>query len=259
VPEGLEAEIWRRACEPLVGRTVSEAIVDDRVVADGFVATVTGATIESIRRRGKIVLVRTDRATMGLHFGMTGRLIVDGIAPIEQLAYASGRDDPTWDRLVISTAPGGGASPPALRFNDPRRLGRVSLDPDLGHLGVDYAEVTPKRLASVLEGRHGVLKSVLLDQHVVSGLGNLCVDEVLWWARLDPRRSVDSLSAAEIERLAVVVRRRLPIMLSRGGSTAGVLNPSVRATCPPCERDGTPLERVTIGGRTTVWCRAHQR
>jgi len=259
VPEGLEAEIWRRASEPLVGRTIAEVIVDDRVVADGFVATVTGATIEGARRRGKILLVDTDRATIGLHFGMTGRLIVDGVAPIEQLAYSSGRDDPTWDRLVISTEPGGRGSPPALRFNDPRRLGRVSLDPDLGHLGVDYAVVTPKRLASALDGRHGVLKSVLLDQSVVAGLGNLCVDEVLWWAGLDPRRPADSLSAPDFERLAVAIRRRLPIMLSRGGSTEGVLNPSVRATCPPCERDGTPLERVVIGGRTTVWCRAHQR
>jgi len=259
VPEGLEAEIWRIACEPLVGRTIAEAIVDDRVVADGFISNVTGARIEGVRRRGKIVLVDTDRATIGLHFGMTGRLIVDGIAPIEQLAYSSGRDDPTWDRLVMYTAPGGRGSTPALRFNDPRRLGRVSLDPDLGHLGVDYAEVTPKRLAAALDGRRGVLKSILLDQHVVAGLGNLCADEVLWWAELDPRRPVDSLSAAEIERLAVVVRRRLPIMLSQGGSTTGVLTPSVRATCPPCGRDGTPLERVMIGGRTTVWCRAHQR
>ncbi len=259
MPEGLEAEIWRIACRPLVGRTVADAIIDDRVVTDGFVATITGATIEGIRRRGKIVLVDTDRATIGLHFGMTGRLIVDGVAPIEQLAYASGRDDPTWDRLVICTEPGGRGSPPALRFNDPRRLGRVSLDPDLRNLGVDFSEVTSKRLAGALAGRHGVLKSILLDQHVVAGLGNLCVDEMLWWAELDPRRPADSLSVVEIERLAVVIRGRLPIMLSLGGSTTGVLNPSVRATCPPCERDGTPLERMAIGGRTTVWCRVHQR
>lgn len=259
MPEGLEAEIWRRACAPLVGRTITVAIVDDRVVADGFVATVTGATIEGVRRRGKVVLVVTDRATIGLHFGMTGRLIVDGLAPIAQLAYASGRDDPAWDRLVISTTPGRRMAPAALRFNDPRRLGRVSLDPDLGHLGVEYDRVTPKRLAAALDGRQGVLKSVLLDQQVVAGLGNLCVDEVLWWAQLDPRRRVDSLSVAEIGQLASVIRRRLRIMLARGGSTSGVLNPSTRATRPPCECDGTPLERVSIGGRTTVWCPAHQR
>ena len=259
MPEGLEAEIWRRACEPLVGRTIVDVVADDRVVDDGVVAAITGATFERARRRGKVVLLDTDRATIGLHFGMTGRLVIDGVAPIERLVYASARDDSTWDRLVVFASPGGRSAPPALRFNDPRRLGRISLDPDLDRLGVDFAEVTPRRLATALTGRRGVLKSVLLDQQVVAGLGNLCVDEVLWWADLDPRRTVDSLSAAEVDRLAAVIRRRLPIMLARGGSTTGVLSPEVRASCPPCERDGAPLERLTIGGRTTIRCPLHQR
>jgi formamidopyrimidine-DNA glycosylase len=259
VPEGLEAEIWRRACEPLVGRTVVDVVADERVVDDGVVAALRGATFERVRRRGKVVLLDTDDATIGLHFAMTGRLVVDGVAAIERLTYASGRDDPSWDRLVVFTTPGGRSAPPAVRFNDPRRLGHVSVDADLDGLGVDIMEVTPRRLARALDGRRGVLKSVLLDQHVVAGLGNLCVDEVLWWADIDPRRTADSLSADEIARLASAIRRRLPIMLARGGSTTGVLNPAVRATCPPCERDGTPLERLTIGGRTTVRCPLHQR
>ena len=259
MPEGLEAEIWRRACEPLVGRTIIDAAVDERVVADGFVAMVSGATIDGVRRRGKVVLVDTDRATIGLHFGMTGRLVVDGVAAIAELAYASGRDEAAWDRLVIVTDPPGRDAPPALRFNDPRRLGHISLDPDLGHLGVEFDAVTPKRLATALVGRRGVLKSVLLDQTVVAGLGNLCVDEVLWWAALDPRRSIASLSNTDVAQVAAMIRRRLPFMLAAGGSTAGVLSPVVRATCPPCERDGTPLERAKVGGRTTVWCPQHQR
>lgn len=262
MPEGLEAEIWRRACEPLVGRTIVEAVVDERVVPDGFVATVSGARIDGVRRRGKVVLVDTDRAVIGLHFGMTGRLVVDGNAPIEQLAYASGRDDPAWDRLLLRTTNRSRASTgtePALRFSDPRRLGHVSLDADLDHLGVDFTDVTPTRLTSAFAGRRGVVKTMLLDQSVVAGLGNLCVDEMLWWAGLDPRRSVASLSAPEIRRLASTIRRRLPIMLALGGSTTGVLNPAVRAACPPCRRDGTPLQRSRIGGRTTVWCPAHQR
>lgn len=257
MPEGLEAEIWRRAAEPLVGRTIVDAVVDERVAPEGLVPIVVGATIDGVRRRGKVLLIDTDRATIGLHFGMTGRLVVDGESAIERLAYASGRDDPAWDRLVLYTDRHLG--PPALRFSDPRRLGRVSLDPDLTHLGVDWSAVTSKRLAAALGRRRGALKSVLLDQHVVAGLGNLCVDEVLWWAGLDPRRSVDSLTTEEIEQLSSTIRRRLPIMLSHGGSTAGVLSPAVRAACPPCERDGTPLQRMRIGGRTTVWCPAHQR
>ena len=267
MPEGLEAEIWRRACEPLVGRTVVDTIADERAVDDGVVAVMVGATFEGVRRRGKVVLLDTDRATFGLHFGMTGRLVVDGVAPIERLAYASNRDDPSWDRLVVftrgsdrgtsrSTSDVSGA---ALRFNDPRRLGHVSLEPDLSRLGVDFTEVTPQRLARALATRRGVLKSVLLDQNVVAGLGNLCVDEVLWWASIDPRRTADSLSPVEVSRLASVIRRRLPVMLSRGGSTEGTLDPGVRASCPPCERDGTVLLRATIGGRTTIWCPLHQR
>ena len=259
MPEGLEAEIWRRACERLVGRTIVDVVADDRVVDEGVVAAMTGAVFERARRRGKVVLLDTDSATIGLHFGMTGRLVIDDVAPIERLAYASRRDDPAWDRLVVFASPGGRSAPPALRFNDPRRLGHVSLDPDLDRLGVDVAEVTPRRLAGALGGRRGVLKSVLLDQHVVAGLGNLCVDEVLWWADLDPRRTADSLSEAEVRRLASVIRRRLPVMLARGGSTTGVLNPAVRASCPPCESDGAPLERLTIGGRTTIRCPLHQR
>jgi formamidopyrimidine-DNA glycosylase len=259
MPEGLEAEIWRRACEPLIGRTITEVVVDDRVVEDGFADAVAGATFTAAGRRGKVVLLDTAGPMIGLHFGMTGRLVIDGDASIDRLAYASGRDDPAWDRLVLFATPGGRTAPPALRFNDPRRLGRVSLDPDLGHLGVDYTEVTPRRLAQAFAGRRGVLKSALLDQHVVAGLGNLCADEVLWWAGLDPRRTVDSLTAPEVDRLASMIRRRLPLMLARGGSTTGVLSPAVRAACPPCERDGSSLERLTVGGRTTVWCPRHQR
>ncbi len=259
MPEGLEAEIWRRASEPLIGRTIVDAVVDDRSVPEGFAVAVEHATFTGVRRRGKVVLLDTDGPTIGLHFGMTGRLVIDDDASIERLAYASGRDDPAWDRLALFATPGGLAAPPALRFNDPRRLGHISLDPDVDHLGVDFSEVTSRRLARALDGRRGVLKSTLLDQHVVAGLGNLCVDEVLWWAALDPRRSVDSLTASELERLASMIRRRLPIMLARGGSTTGVLSPAVRASCPPCERDGAPLERLSIGGRTTVWCPRHQR
>jgi formamidopyrimidine-DNA glycosylase len=259
VPEGLEAEIWRGACEQLVGRTIVNVVVDERVVTVGFAATVTGATIESARRLGKVVVLETDAASIGLHFGMTGRLVVDGAAPIDRLAYSSARDDPAWDRLVIETVPRGRTAAPALRFNDPRRLGHVSLDPDLGHLGVDFTRVTPTRLAAAFAGRRGVLKSTLLDQQVMAGLGNLCADEVLWWSGLDPRRRLDSLSMPEIARLASAIRRRLPVMARRGGSTHGTLDPMVRAHRPPCPRDATPLARATIGGRTTVWCPGHQR
>jgi formamidopyrimidine-DNA glycosylase len=255
MPEGLEVEIWRRAATPIVGRTITGAHVDRTVVPPGFVESVVGEDVTAVRRAGKILLIDTTGPTIGLHFGMTGRLVVDGIAPIERLEYASGRDDPSWDRVVIV---GDDRPTPMLRLNDPRRLGRASLDEDVGGLGVDFTAVTPRRLAAALAGRRAAIKSVLLDQHVVAGLGNLCADEVLWWAGIDPHRGAATLGPEEIELLARTIGRRLPSMLRAGGSHTGTLSPAVRSACPPCPRDGHPLRRDRLGGRTAVWCPGHQ-
>jgi len=254
MPEGLEAEIWRRAASSTIGRTITSAWVDERTADPGLATLVVGESIVDVRRRGKVVLVDTTGPSIGLHFGMTGRLAIDGVAPIE-LTYASGRDDPNWDRLRVFT----GADVAALRLNDPRRLGRVSLDPDLDGFGVDIDAVTARRLARALTGRRAVVKSLLLDQHVVAGLGNLCADEVLWWAGVAPHRSAHTLVDDEVAALARTIRTRLPTMRRRGGSTHGTLTPDVRAHCPPCPRCGTPLRRESIGGRTAVWCAGHQR
>ena len=105
MPEGLEAEIWRTAIEVTVGRTIFDASVDERVTPPGFVPAVRDVTIVAVRRAGKVVLIDTDGPTIGLHFGMTGRVVVDGRAPIERLSYASGRDEAEWNRLCLWTGP----------------------------------------------------------------------------------------------------------------------------------------------------------
>lgn len=257
MPEGLEAEIWRAAIAVTTGRTITAAWVDERVAPPGFVPTVRDATITAVRRAGKVVLVDTDGPTIGLHFGMTGRVVVDGWAPIVRLSYASGRDDAAWNRLCLWTGPID--RPPAVRFNDPRRFGHVSLDPDVSALGPDMFAITASSLHEVVCRRRAAVKAVLLDQHVVAGLGNLCVDEVLWWAGIVPHRTADQVTFDETRRLVTVMRRRLRVMLRRGGSTTGVIDPLVRAELPACPRDGAPLRRAQIGGRTTVWCPEHQR
>ena len=256
MPEGLEAEIWRRELVTTVGRTITDVWVDQRVAPSSFVDLVTAAKIAGVRRSGKVVLIETDGPTIGLHFGMTGRVIVDGKAPIEQLEYSSGLDRAQWDRLRLFT---GKRSQPAVRLNDPRRLGHVSIDPDLSHLGTDIFDLTSLSLGERLGKRRTAIKTALLDQKVVAGLGNLCVDEVLWWACISPHRPANSLDSDETELLAEVTHKRLRIMLRRGGSTTGTLSPDVRRTCPACERDGHPLRRDRIGGRTSVWCPGHQR
>lgn len=265
MPEGLEAEIWRRAAMPLIGRTIECIRVDERVAPPEIECRLVGARIVGVSRIGKVVLFdladAVETETLGLHFGMTGRLIIDGVAPIERLEYASAADRPKWDRLRIwtETSVDGASEPVALRLNDPRRLGRVSLDPDFSAMGPDALTLRRNELAGRLRGRRLAVKSALLDQTIVAGLGNLCADEVLLWAGVAPARPVDELTGADVTALAQACREQLPAMLRRGGSTAGRLDPERRAAPGRCPFDGAPLVRSTIGGRTAVWCPQHQR
>lgn len=260
VPEGLEAELYRRAAERCVGRRIGGVEIDERqAMAAEIVRILPGRTVTAARRHGKLVVLDTEgrghtTLALGLHFGMTGRLIVDGVAAIEELEYASGRDDPAWDRLVVTFTGGG-----RLRVNDPRRWATFTLDPDEGRLGPDFLSLVPVDLSDRLGRRSAALKAVLLDQGVVAGFGNMCVDEVLWQAGLSPVRPARSLDDTEVRLLVRTARRRLPIMLRRGGSHRGTIDAAVRAGLPPCPRDGAPLRRETVGGRTTIWCPAHQR
>lgn len=261
MPEGLEAEIWRRAAQPIVGRRIREVWCDERVAAPGLADSLRGARVEGVDRVGKVVRIATDGGVLGLHLGMTGRIEVDGMAPIERLEYASGADRAEWDRLRLMTIPAaskGASAVPALRMNDPRRLGRLSLDEQLS-LGPDSLTLTSAELRTALARRSASIKAALLDQAVVAGLGNLCVDEVLFWAGVAPARRVDELQRVEITAIARACRTRLVVMLNAGGSTCGVLSPAVRAQLAPCPRDGAPLQRSRIGGRTSVWCPKHQR
>jgi formamidopyrimidine-DNA glycosylase len=254
VPEVLEVELTRRAADDLVGHTiVAVERTDALVVGDGVDVEVPGARIEAVGRHGKLLLLRTDGPVVGVHFGMTGRLLVDDHAAIEHLAYSSPSRDPVWDRWAVRLEDGR-----RVRLHDPRRLGRVRLDPDLSRLGPDVLTLRRGELERALAGRWAPVKAVLLDQGAIAGLGNLLVDETLWWASLDPRRRADTLDDAEVETLHRTIRRRLPIMMRRGGSHTGTLSPVARAVGGPCPRDAAALARTTVGGRTTVWCPSHQ-
>jgi formamidopyrimidine-DNA glycosylase len=254
LPEVLEVELTRRGAGDLIGHEiVAVERTDPLVVGDGVDAVVPGSRIEGLGRHGKLLLLQTDGPTVGVHFGMTGRLLVDGTAVIDRLAYSSPSRDPVWDRWAVRLDDGR-----LVRLHDPRRLGRVRLDPDVSRLGPDVLSLRKEELARALARRRAPLKALLLDQGVIAGLGNLLTDEVLWWAALSPRRPGGSLTPGEQGTLFQSLRRRLPIMLRRGGSHTGELSPTVRAALGPCRRDGGELLRATVGGRTTVWCSSHQ-
>ena len=255
VPEVLEVELTRRGMLGLAGEQVGTVErTDPLVVAEGVDAMIRGATVTGFDRRGKQLVLVSDGPSVGIHLGMTGRVLLDDISTIGELAYGSRDDHPQWDRWALVFRSGR-----RLRLHDPRRLARVVLDPDLARLGPDALTLRRADLAGALHRRRAPLKAVLLDQQAIAGLGNMIVDEVLWWAGLDPHRVAGELPDEEVADLHTHLRRRLPVMLRRGGSHTGTLSPAVRMHLGPCPRDGSQLARSVVGGRTTVWCPDHQR
>lgn len=259
MPELLEVEYYRRLAERVVGRRIASVDAPDAwylrggLTAGELGALLDGAVVRGARRQGKLLLLDLDGdAVLGLRFGMTGRLVVDGVAAIDKLEYSSGRREPRWERFALRFADGGD-----LVMIDPRRLGGVELDPCLDALGPDAASIGPAALGAVLDGG-AALKARLLDQSRLAGLGNLLVDELLWRARLDPTRPAGGLDAAERRRLHRVLRRTLAELDGRGGSHTGDLF-MARDRSIGCPRCGRPLARATVGGRTTIWCPAEQR
>ena len=258
MPEIIEVEAYRTAISATVGRTVSRVHAPDEWFAKGGTTTdalrmeLTGARVLAVRRRGKLVIVDTDGPRLGLRFGMTGKIVVDGALPIDHLLYDSPRREPAWDRFELQFEGGG-----AMVLRDPRRLGGVQLDPNEAALGPDAFSLTLGQLRDALGRSTIALKARLLDQKRVAGLGNLLVDEALWRAGLAPVRPAGSLEASETARLHRAIRRTLAVLGERGGSHTGDLQPA-RVRGGGCPRDGAELRREQVGGRTTYWCPEHQ-
>ena len=253
MPELPDVEGFRALlAEHATGHQVERVDVADAGVLRGITARQLDDGLRGNRfarpdRHGKWLIAHTDGPAVLLHFGMTGSLQwLDSNAP----------PDPH-DRVVFVTSAG------ELRYRDMRKLQGITLarnrreeDRVLAGLGPDALDVTPQGLDHILKDRRGAIKATLINQQVIAGLGNLLADEILWRARIHPRRPARSLTARERHELHGQMRR--------------VLRASVRAACvppraswltgardqrhPQCPRCRTPLCRGSIGGRTTVWC-----
>ena len=259
MPEILEVEFYRRAAEAVTGRTISTVHADDTWYLKGGTTrrrlhtALVDHTIEAVRRHGKLLLFDLlDAPALGIRFGMTGRLLVDGVPAIAGLEYSSVRLDRSWNRFSLSFREGG-----SLRVNDPRRLGGVELEPALELLGPDALALTRHQLIQAVRGAQAPIKARLMDQARIAGLGNLLVDEILWRAGISPTRPAGSLSPPEVGHLHRHVRSTLKLLGRRGGSHTGDLQDE-RSRDGVCPRDGSPLRRETVGGRTTYFCPAHQ-
>jgi formamidopyrimidine-DNA glycosylase len=202
-----------------------------------------GATLTEAHRQGKAMWVESDSGpVLGLHLGMTGRIVVDEPRPARAW----------WDRFTIEFADGG-----RMALRDRRRLGRAVLDPDLSSLGPDAAEVSRARFRERVGRGTAPLKARIMDQTVISGVGNLLADESLWRAGLSPLRPASGVTEEELDHLRRELRAATRRAIRRGGVHTGDLIPA-RQRGGDCPRCGAALERRTVGGRTTYWCPREQ-
>lgn len=258
VPEILEVEFFRRAAAASIGRRIRTVSHDDPlVVEEGLGDLLVGRRVIGVRRHGKVLTMDLGTRSsivdvaIDLHFGMSGRILVDGRAPIGELAYGAS-DDERWLRFGLVFDRGW------LAISDPRRFARVRTSRQGDDLGPDAWTVDLRTFRRRLEGRRGPVKGVLLDQSVIAGLGNMLVDEILWRIDVDPRRGTSSLTAEDVAAIHTAMCRVLRQLDRRGGSHAGDLSVDHRRPGATCPRDGAILERATVGGRTTFWCPRHQ-
>ena len=255
----IEVERYRDLADRAVGRTVAAVDAPDAwflkggTTAAALDAMLVGNRITGTRRIGKLLLLDVDGGpVVGVRFGMTGTLLLDDADAVGQLLYGPSRTEPAWERWSLVFDDGG-----RLIVHDPRRLGGVTLDPDLSGIGPDATAVGVADLTAALDGSSAPLKARLLDQSRIAGIGNLIADELLWRAALSPQRPARSLSKVEVRRLHRNLVRTLAELTERGGCHLG----DVIAERHPgglCPKDGVPLTRGTVGGRTSWWCPAHQ-
>jgi len=260
VPEILEVEAARRVLEArALDREIARVHAPDAwfmkrgTTAPALRHALVGNAFIAARRRGKQIVLdtRDPGVRVGVHLGMSGRVLVDDEEAGDPLVYASNRRMPKWHRFGVHFTDGGD-----FMLRDPRRLGAVELDPDESRLGPDALTLSFADLDAALARSTAPVKAVLMDQHRVAGLGNLLVDEALWRAAIDPARRPVAIDDAARRVLHKSIRSTLRTLERRGGSHTGDMP---RALDRPCPRDGVLLARATVGGRTTYWCPHHQR
>jgi formamidopyrimidine-DNA glycosylase len=282
MPELPEVEtIARDLARHLVGATVVGARGDwPRAIAshaslEAFGTAVAGRRVESVGRRAKLVVVRlTGDAALTVHLKMTGQLfVVPAGAPLDNHVH-----------VVLELADGR-----ELRFRDIRKFGRVGcwpVDPVTEEVLVSkdgsglFAELGPEPLAETFtlsafgdrfRGRRGRLKTLLLDQRFVAGVGNIYADEALWQSRLHPLRTAATLRPSDVARLYRHLRAILAEAVERRGSsiddyTAPDGDGSMQERLDvygragePCRRCGRSVRRLVVGGRATHFCSWCQR
>ncbi|PIE12410.1 MAG: DNA-formamidopyrimidine glycosylase [Rhodobacterales bacterium] len=283
MPELPEVETVRCGLAPsMEGAMITRATVNRPDLRwpfpDDFANRLTGRRVDRLRRRSKYILADLDgNESLLIHLGMSGRMTVSG-DPLGQFVH----DHPAvekHDHVILDMSNGA-----RITFNDPRRFGAMDLLPTdtaethpllakLGPepLGNDFNETY---LTAALKGRNTPIKSALLDQRIVAGLGNIYVCEALYRAHIAPMRKAGGIGAKRVAALVPVIRDVLTEAIAAGGSTLrdfkqadgelGYFQHSFRVygregePCPNSDCNGT-IKRIVQSGRSSFYCPHCQR
>lgn len=271
MPELPEVETTRRGIEPaLVNRVIREVRVRERrlrwALPGGFEAALEGQRVLEVGRRAKYLLLRTEAGTLIVHLGMSGSLRV---LPEGTPVLAHDHVD-----LVLDSGQ-------CVRFNDPRRFGSMHYTTDDPNAHALLRRLAPEPLSDAFDGaylyakarrRRVAIKLLLMNAHVVVGVGNIYASEALFRAGISPRRAAGRVSRAQIDALVAAVKKVLGEAIRVGGTT---LRDYVNAdgmpgyfrqklyvyerSAEPCRKCGTPVKHCVQGQRSTYWCPACQK
>jgi formamidopyrimidine-DNA glycosylase len=285
VPELPEVEVTRRRIEPLlVGRCIRRVWTTRPsyvfLTRPGQLRRLlTGRTPLALERRGKYLLARLDDGSrLVVHLGMTGQLFSSAARSVRLLsagaraallpeAQAEFRPDAhTHLRLQFDSGP-------EVMLRDVRKFGKVlwlapgRSHPRLDRLGMDALEADGSELFRLSRGRAVAVKSFLLDQAVIAGVGNIYADEALFAGRVRPTRRAGRVTRGEYDRVAEAIRRVMQRSIETGGSSIsdyvapdgsdGRYQDERRVyarTGEPCRDCGRPIRRRVIGQRASHWC-----
>ncbi|MHB8159898.1 MAG: bifunctional DNA-formamidopyrimidine glycosylase/DNA-(apurinic or apyrimidinic site) lyase [Thermoleophilia bacterium] len=269
MPELPEVETIRRQLEPAItGRKIVKVDVQDSLVTapespDSFIKGLRGQTIAAVKRRGKYLLLELDsRDTLVIHLRMTGRLT--------QTRLPLAGDDMKHLRFII-----GFSENECLAFHDTRRFGKAFI---LSRRGSDdyWKKLGPEPLGNSFNARYlkrvvcnrkGPIKSLLLNQSQIAGIGNIYADESLFLAGIHPLRPAGDLADEEIKKLSRAIKETLKRAIKLEGSSIDSYRDSLgergrfqetfrvhRRQGEPCPSCKSSVEKIRVGGRGTYFC-----
>ena len=283
MPELPEVETVMRGIEPaMTGYKIDQLILNRPDLRwpfpSGMAERVSGTKVLGLRRRSKYIMADLDSdETLLIHLGMSGRILVSG-DPLGKFAH----DHPPiekHDHVIFSMENGA-----RITFNDPRRFGAMDLlDTNLGDAHPLLRNIGPEPfgnefhenyLVNILKKKNSPIKSVLLDQRIVAGLGNIYVCEVLFRAGISPKKLASKISAKRTAPMVAIIRYVLGEAIQAGGSTLKDFRHSdgelgyFQHTFKVYGREAEPctntdcdakIKRIVQSGRSSFYCPKCQR